>query len=112
MRGIVRHQWGQTTPCVAPERSPSSPLSRAGVVLKSGEELSADLVVDCSGRSSSMAAWLQAAGFTEPPLEEITAGIAYGSRTYAMPPGWFQQNVRRPDTICMPHFLDALSPES
>ena len=66
----------------------------AGVVLKSGESIAADLVVDCSGRSSGMTGWLQAAGYAEPPLEEISAGIAYGSRTYTMPPGWYQQHVR------------------
>jgi hypothetical protein len=67
---------------------------RAGVVLKSGESIAADMVVDCSGRSSGMIGWLQAAGYEAPPVQEISAGIAYGSRTYAMPPGWFQQHVR------------------
>ena len=47
----------------------------AGVVLKDGKALSADLVVDCSGRNSSMPKWLEAAGYRAPPQMTINSGL-------------------------------------
>ena len=47
----------------------------AGVVLKDGKELHADLVVDCSGRNSSMPQWLEAAGYTAPPRTTVNSGL-------------------------------------
>lgn len=47
----------------------------AGVVLKDGGDLSADLVVDCSGRNSSMPKWLEAAGFHAPPQTVVDSGL-------------------------------------
>ena len=47
----------------------------SGVVLKDGKELPADLVVDCSGRNSSMPKWLEAAGFTAPPQTVVDSGL-------------------------------------
>ena len=65
----------------------------AGVTLKSGEEVAADFVVDASGRSSQLPQWLDAVGVTPPQAQCISAGLGYGSRTYAMPENWFQQKV-------------------
>jgi 2-polyprenyl-6-methoxyphenol hydroxylase-like FAD-dependent oxidoreductase len=45
-----------------------------------GREISADLVVDASGRSSRTAAWLASAGFQVPPVERIEVGMRYASR--------------------------------
>ncbi len=68
-------------------------LPGAGVTLKSGEEVTADFVVDASGRSSQLPQWLDAIGVTPPQAQCISAGLGYGSRTYAMPENWFQQKV-------------------
>ncbi|MBH1934147.1 FAD-dependent oxidoreductase [Streptomyces sp. AV19] len=49
--------------------------------------LTADLVLDASGRSSRAPAWLRAIG-AEPPHEEtIDAGLAYATRFYRAGPG-------------------------
>ncbi|GAA0402437.1 FAD-dependent oxidoreductase [Streptomyces luteireticuli] len=49
--------------------------------------LTADLVLDASGRSSRAPAWLRAIG-AEPPHEEtIDAGLAYATRFYRSGPG-------------------------
>lgn len=45
-----------------------------------GERLSADLVVDCSGRLSHLGSWLSALGYEAPPLQEVTVDIGYASR--------------------------------
>jgi 2-polyprenyl-6-methoxyphenol hydroxylase-like FAD-dependent oxidoreductase len=48
----------------------------------SAELLDADLVVDASGRGSRTPAWLQAAGFRQPPVEEIVVGLTYTTREF------------------------------
>lgn len=55
--------------------------------------MAADFVVDASGRSSQLPQWLDAIGVTAPQAQCISAGLGYGSRTYAMPANWFQQKV-------------------
>ena len=45
------------------------------MVLKDGKELSANLVVDCSGRNSSMPKWLEAAGYSAPPQTTVNSGL-------------------------------------
>ena len=65
----------------------------AGVRLKSGETVKADFVVDASGRGSQLPQWLEGVGIAPPPAQTISAGLGYGSRTYAMPNNWFQQKV-------------------
>ncbi len=52
------------------------------------EDLRADLVVDCSGRGSRLAAWLQEAGFGRPSARTITIRIGYSSRIHRPPSGW------------------------
>jgi hypothetical protein len=54
----------------------------AGVVLKDGKALSADLVVDCSGRSSSMPRWLEAAGFRAPSQMTVNSGLGEPARLH------------------------------
>lgn len=44
-----------------------------------GQSLDADLTLDCSGRGSRSAAWLQSWGFAPPPEERVDVGIAYVS---------------------------------
>lgn len=66
----------------------------AGVVLKDGEQIPADFVVDASGRNSKLSEWLQASGHSAPPQEVINSGLGYGTRTYQMPEHWFREHVR------------------
>ena len=55
--------------------------------------MAADFVVDASGRSSQLPQWLDAIGVAPPQAQCVSAGLGYGSRTYAMPANWFQQKV-------------------
>jgi 2-polyprenyl-6-methoxyphenol hydroxylase-like FAD-dependent oxidoreductase len=63
----------------------------SGVRLKAAdgaeEELAADLVVDATGRSSRLPAWLEALGFPAPETEAVHVGIGYATCTYRRRPG-------------------------
>ncbi|MEQ0558534.1 hypothetical protein ABJI51_05600 [Amycolatopsis sp. NEAU-NG30] len=50
-----------------------------------GREESADFVVDALGRGSSVASWLAAAGWPEPPVQTLDAKVTYTSRWYDLP---------------------------
>jgi 2-polyprenyl-6-methoxyphenol hydroxylase-like FAD-dependent oxidoreductase len=50
------------------------------------EELTADLVVDASGRHSELPEWLAALGVPKPRIEAIALPTHYASRTYARRP--------------------------
>ncbi|MFB7744091.1 FAD-dependent oxidoreductase [Streptomyces sp. NPDC056132] len=54
-----------------------------------GEErvLTADLVVDASGRGSRAPRWLGALGVAAPRHEEVDSGLAYASRVFRAPDG-------------------------
>lgn len=54
-----------------------------GVRLLTGESLSADLVVDTSGRGSRMPEWLRVLGYQAPDEERVEVGIHYVTRTFA-----------------------------
>jgi 2-polyprenyl-6-methoxyphenol hydroxylase-like FAD-dependent oxidoreductase len=64
----------------------------AGVELRSGGSLGADLVVDATGRGSRAPAWLDALGYPVPPETTVDPLLGYASRYYAIPPhfdpGW------------------------
>src|SRR5258708_6566092 len=66
----------------------------AGVRVRDGSEgpetMSADLVVDASGRGSSSPAWLEALGYATPRQEEIKVNIGYLTRQYR----------RKPEHLC------------
>lgn len=49
--------------------------------------LDADLVVDCTGRSSRLVPELADAGFPEIPVEHIEIGISYGTKVLSRNPG-------------------------
>jgi 2-polyprenyl-6-methoxyphenol hydroxylase-like FAD-dependent oxidoreductase len=49
------------------------------------EELSADLVVDCTGRTSSTPAWLEANGYRRPPKDEVPIDLLYSTVTVDRP---------------------------
>lgn len=65
----------------------------AGVVLSASEaptgepELAADLVVDCSGRSSRVTVWLAEAGFPPVPEEKMHVDLGYATRYFRREPG-------------------------
>jgi 2-polyprenyl-6-methoxyphenol hydroxylase-like FAD-dependent oxidoreductase len=51
------------------------------------EILTADLVVDATGRGSRTPAWLDMLGYPRPPVERVRVGLGYASRTYRLVPG-------------------------
>ena len=70
-----------------------------GLVLRDGEgnmELTADLVVDATGRTSRTPAWLENHGYAPPEVEEVHIDVAYSTtfierpaddlRTFLIPP--------------------------
>jgi 2-polyprenyl-6-methoxyphenol hydroxylase-like FAD-dependent oxidoreductase len=58
-----------------------------GVTTTDGDNLTADLVVDCMGRRSALPAWLTAAG-ARPPDEELEdSGFMYYGRHFRSPDG-------------------------
>ena len=50
------------------------------------QTITADLVVDASGRGSSSPAWLESLGFARPEEERIEIGIGYTTRVYRRRP--------------------------
>ena len=60
----------------------------AGVELRTGEPIAADLVVDATGRGSRAPAWLAGLGYPEPPETRVDPLLGYASRFYAIPPGF------------------------
>ncbi|MET8629592.1 FAD-dependent monooxygenase [Kitasatospora sp. NPDC004669] len=50
-------------------------------------DISAELVVDASGRSTSVPKWLAELGCRPVPEERVDAGVAYSSRLFHRPPG-------------------------
>lgn len=48
--------------------------------------LSADLVVDVTGRNSRSSQWLQELGYAPPPVSEVTVNVGYGTRLYRRDP--------------------------
>jgi 2-polyprenyl-6-methoxyphenol hydroxylase-like FAD-dependent oxidoreductase len=57
----------------------------AGVRLADGDTVSADLLVDCTGRKSRLPAWLAAAGARRPPEERANTGFVYYGRHVRAP---------------------------
>ena len=53
-----------------------------GVRTSDGEELSADLIIDCSGRRSALPAWLETAGARRPEDEVADSGFIYLGRHF------------------------------
>ncbi len=51
-------------------------------------ELSADLVVDASGRTSRLPDWLATLGFHRPTESLVESGLGYTSRLYEVPEDW------------------------
>jgi 2-polyprenyl-6-methoxyphenol hydroxylase-like FAD-dependent oxidoreductase len=64
-----------------------------GVVLDSGETVSADLVVDATGRGTRLPAWLEKWGYPRPREDTVDVGIAYASQRVAVPDGLISEKV-------------------
>lgn len=83
---------GATVTGLLTGQSAGTPVPRInGVITAGGHTLRADLVVDCAGRRSALASWLQAAGARPPAEERADSGFVYfgryfRSRTGALPP--------------------------
>lgn len=56
--------------------------------LENVSELAADLVVDTSGRHSSLPKWLKALGYSPPAETTVDSGLGYSSRWYEIPQGF------------------------
>jgi 2-polyprenyl-6-methoxyphenol hydroxylase-like FAD-dependent oxidoreductase len=63
-----------------------------GVSIKKGggecETISADLVVDCSGRGSRMPSWLEKQGYGAVPVQSLEIAMSYTSGLFRPPPEW------------------------
>jgi len=51
------------------------------------QTLTADLVVDATGRGSRTPTWLEMLGYPRAPVDRVDIGIGYASRTYRLGPG-------------------------
>jgi 2-polyprenyl-6-methoxyphenol hydroxylase-like FAD-dependent oxidoreductase len=51
------------------------------------EHIAGDLIVDCTGTSSHIDAWLGALGYDAPPKRKISVDLGYASRFYRRTPG-------------------------
>lgn len=58
-----------------------------GVTLADGTTISADLVVDCSGRRSPLPQWLESLGAPPAPEEHLEDGLMYFGRFYRLEDG-------------------------
>jgi 2-polyprenyl-6-methoxyphenol hydroxylase-like FAD-dependent oxidoreductase len=84
---------GLTVTGLLTDPSIGGPVPRVtGVLAEGGHTLRADLVVDCGGRRSALASWLQAVGARRPVEERADCGFVYygrhfRTRTGAVPQG-------------------------
>lgn len=62
------------------------------------QEITADLIVDASGRGSRSPKWLDALGYQAPEQTTIGVDFAYSSAKFRMPPGYEESDERI--TIC------------
>lgn len=57
----------------------------AGVRLQDGQNISADLVIDASGKTSRISSWLGKLGHPPTPTMTVDAGLKYATRVYEIP---------------------------
>lgn len=69
------------------------------MVLRGGEVVPADLVIDASGRFSHLPAWLAEAGWAKPEVQVVDSQICYVSRMVRARPSFvFHYMVHEPTT--------------
>lgn len=64
-----------------------------GVVLDDDEAVSADLVVDATGRGTRLPVWLEQWGFERPREDTVDVGIGYASQRVQVPDGLLAEKV-------------------
>ncbi|MDO3637106.1 FAD-dependent oxidoreductase [Mycolicibacterium arseniciresistens] len=64
-----------------------------GVLLDDGEAVSADLVVDATGRGTRLPVWLAQWGFERPREDTVDVGIGYASQRVQVPDGLLAEKV-------------------
>ncbi|GAA0608757.1 FAD-dependent monooxygenase [Sporichthya brevicatena] len=64
-----------------------------GATLQGGETLTADLVVDATGRNSKATDWLADFGFPAPATKELRSYVGYATATVRLPDGVFPPGV-------------------
>ena len=77
-------------------RDVEAPAADAGRVtgVKVGDDvISADLVVDASGRGSQSPAWLEKLGFPRPPEEAVRVGLGYTTRIFQRKPDHLKGDI-------------------
>ncbi|MGH3676712.1 MAG: FAD-dependent oxidoreductase [Mycobacterium sp.] len=65
----------------------------SGVLLDSGAEKSADLVVDAAGRGTRLPVWLAQWGFDRPHEDIVDVGIGYATHQLRIPEGLIAEKV-------------------
>jgi 2-polyprenyl-6-methoxyphenol hydroxylase-like FAD-dependent oxidoreductase len=79
------------------------PPSITGVRLANGDELPADLVVDCAGRRSMAHKWLATAGSRPVPEQRQSCGFTYLTRWYRLRQGQDFPDIVPPASIRLPY---------
>ncbi|MFD9190303.1 NAD(P)/FAD-dependent oxidoreductase [Streptomyces phaeochromogenes] len=71
------------------EATPAGGVTGGRIQCRDGEErvLTADLVVDATGRASRAAKWLTELGVSAAPTRKVASGLVYASRTFRAPAG-------------------------
>jgi 2-polyprenyl-6-methoxyphenol hydroxylase-like FAD-dependent oxidoreductase len=64
-----------------------------GVLLDSGEDVEADLVVDATGRGTRLSVWLAQWGFERPREDTVDVGIGYATHQLRIPDGLIAEKV-------------------
>lgn len=83
----LRFGVGVDQPIHVPSSNPRRPGRVCGVRLRDGTELSADLVVDATGRGSRSTSWLASWGCGEVPEKQLEIGLAYVTGEFELAPG-------------------------
>ncbi len=71
-----------------------------GVTVRTGDglrEITTDLVVDASGRTSRTPAWLESHGYPAPPTEQVSVGLAYGTAVLERPSDSLESYIVMPE---------------
>jgi 2-polyprenyl-6-methoxyphenol hydroxylase-like FAD-dependent oxidoreductase len=80
--GVTIRRGATVTGLLTDASSRESVPRVTGVLVAGGFPRRADLVVDCGGRRSALASWLQAAGARRPAEERADSGFAYYGRHF------------------------------
>ena len=79
-----------TTRLLTFEAGPGSRVSGVSIRRSEAESetISADLIVDCSGRGSRMTSWLEDQGYGAVPAQSLEIAMSYTSGLFRPPPEW------------------------